>query len=66
VVNFQFHIKHRAKYCPFRIADIMKKINLSVLCILIAVQSRVKGIIFKVQEAKSELQPSTEMQLAGK
>jgi hypothetical protein len=42
------------------------KLNLHLLCILIAVQHPVTGIVIKVQDAKLELQPSIEMQLAGK
>jgi hypothetical protein len=43
----------------------MQKLYIQLLCILIAVLYPVRGIVVKVQDAKSELQPSPETQLAG-
>jgi hypothetical protein len=43
----------------------MNNLKISVLCILIALKSTVRGNVIKVQDPMSELQPSTEMQLAG-
>jgi hypothetical protein len=43
----------------------MHKLYIKLLCILVAVLYPVRGTVVKVQDAKSELQPSPDMQLGG-
>jgi hypothetical protein len=47
------------------IVEMMNKLNIGLLCILIALRNSVRGIVIKVQDPTAELQPTTEMQLAG-
>jgi hypothetical protein len=43
----------------------MHKLSIELLCSIVAVLYPVMGIVVKVEDAKSELQPSPDMQLAG-
>jgi hypothetical protein len=52
-------------YYPHWNGDRMNKVNTSLVCILIAFQSPVRGIVSKVQDVNSELQLSIETELAG-
>jgi hypothetical protein len=66
--HFQSFFQHQVVDNIFvdGIGDVMNKLNASLLCILIALRNPVRGIVIKVQDPTSELQPSVEMQLAGK
>jgi hypothetical protein len=48
------------------IGGMMNKLNVRLLCILLALLTPVSGTVIKIQDPTSELQTSVEMQLAGK